>query len=420
MGRFTLATRLYVILGGLFLLAALLGALGLRSLAQSHHGIQALYQDRVVPISGLKLIADAYAVNIIDAVNKANAGIFSPEQSAERIGEAQTTIQRQWAAYMQSPLSPAETRLAEKVSDQFAAANQKVDQAKQHLEQLAANHRAATGQLNAFDGPLYAFIDPISNGIGELIDLQINGSRETYAASKGLYERNFLLFSILLGVGGGTMMVSSVLGVRHLVKTMNENITLIEEAAEATTGAAGQVTSGSQVLASGTSQQAANIEETSASLEQMSGMTRQNAENAELARSSAAAAVKDSEDGAREMERLKQTMEAVAASSSDISAIIHTIDEIAFQTNLLALNAAVEAARAGEAGAGFSVVADEVRSLAGRCSEAARNTTDKIAQAMRSSTTGVEMANKVSRYLETTLERGSRSPWVHERAKARS
>ena len=103
---------------------------------------------------------------------------------------------------------------------------------------------------------------------------------------------------------------------------------------------------------------------------------------------------------------MKASMSAIQASSSEISKIIKTIDEIAFQTNILALNAAVEAARAGEAGLGFAVVADEVRNdLSQRCAAAARETSDRISDSTEKSTQGAQMSEKVATNLSAIVER---------------
>lgn len=142
--------------------------------------------------------------------------------------------------------------------------------------------------------------------------------------------------------------------------------------------AAGEVSSISQQLAEGTSESAASLEETSASMEQLTSMAKQNSENANNVKKLIHETELIVDKSNKSMIELISTMKDTENASNDTGKIVKTIDEIAFQTNLLALNAAVEAARAGVAGAGFSVVADEVRSLAIRAADAAKITSKKI------------------------------------------
>jgi methyl-accepting chemotaxis protein len=147
------------------------------------------------------------------------------------------------------------------------------------------------------------------------------------------------------------------------------------------------------------------LEESSASLHEMASMTQRNTESAQSAKTLAAEARNTADAGTRDMSAMKSAMTAIQVSSLEISKIIKTIDEIAFQTNILALNAAVEAARAGEAGAGFAVVAEEVRNLAQRSAQAARETATKIADASAKSEQGVSISGQVAASLDGIVER---------------
>ena len=161
-----------------------------------------------------------------------------------------------------------------------------------------------------------------------------------------------------------------------------------------------QVAGVSVTLADGASAQAAALEESSAALEETSSMTKRNSESSASAQRAASQARATADAGAERMQAMRTAMDAINRGSEDIAKILKTIDEIAFQTNILALNAAVEAVRAGEAGAGFAVVAEEVRALAQRCAAAARETADKIGDSVAKSRQGAELSGEVARNFE--------------------
>lgn len=161
-----------------------------------------------------------------------------------------------------------------------------------------------------------------------------------------------------------------------------------------------QLATASQRMAEGASEQAAAIEQTSASLEEMASMIHSSAKNAEHAKTLAGEA-----QTSASMEAMGRAMTAIEQSSNEVAKIVKSIDEIAFQTNILALNAAVEAARAGEAGAGFAVVAEEVRSLAQRSAAAAHESSDKIEASILSSKEGSECLKGVGAFFARIEEK---------------
>ena len=190
--------------------------------------------------------------------------------------------------------------------------------------------------------------------------------------------------------------ILSIFTARSVTKPVESVVQNMDELALQSTAASEQVAQASNMLAGGANEQAAALEETRASLEQVSQLAARNAEDANDARSIAKETRQAAEAGAGDMEKMNRAMHEIKASSDNVREIVRTIDEIAFQTNILALNAAVEAARAGESGAGFAVVAEEVRNLAQRSAEAARRTAEKIEESMVKTDNGVNISEKVS------------------------
>jgi methyl-accepting chemotaxis protein len=142
-------------------------------------------------------------------------------------------------------------------------------------------------------------------------------------------------------------------------------------------------------------EESAALEEITASIEELSSMNASNLDHMRKMAALARRASDATEHGKRNVAQLSEAMVGIQKSNTDVATILKTIDEIAFQTNILALNAAVEAARAGEAGAGFAVVAEEVRNLAQRSANAARETAEKISSALKNNTRGVELGRQV-------------------------
>lgn len=183
------------------------------------------------------------------------------------------------------------------------------------------------------------------------------------------------------------------LKLKEMVEKNNEVLSSINMAAEEVSAGAKQVSLSSENLSQGSTEQASSLEEISSSITEIAAQTKQNAINANQANDLAVSVKENASEGNQQMQGMLNAMEEINDSSANISKIIKVIDEIAFQTNILALNAAVEAARAGQHGKGFAVVAEEVRNLAARSAEAAKETTGLIEGSIKKVEAGTKIAN---------------------------
>lgn len=259
----------------------------------------------------------------------------------------------------------------------------------------------------SYIGEILAITDKVDETYSKMSDQALVKNMETYSKARDIVEklvkdiqeeasRNgssaikttslaILIYIVVFSLGAVlTVLISVVISitVNRIVRDISSRI---KEGALQVSSASEQVAQASQSLASSASEQASSNEETSASLEELTSMIQQNAANSSQAEQMMKETQGTIANCVTSLNKLLEYMDTLKKASTNTAGIIKTIDEIAFQTNLLALNAAVEAARAGEAGKGFAVVAEEVRRLAQRSAEAAKNTQQLIEDAIKSS-----------------------------------
>lgn len=234
---------------------------------------------------------------------------------------------------------------------------------------------------------------PMMQGINELIDAIVAPIGELRGQLLKVAEGNLTAYVTGSYEGDHADLKDAL---NKTLDNLNDILGQVNRTSEQVNTGATQVSGAAQSLSQGATEQASALEEITASMTEMASQTKQNAENASQANQLAIESKKGAESGNDQMEAMVTAMKDIDGSSKNISKIIKVIDEIAFQTNLLALNAAVEAARAGVHGKGFAVVAEEVRNLAARSANAAKETTALIEESIAKVSLGGEIAGKTA------------------------
>ncbi len=237
-----------------------------------------------------------------------------------------------------------------------------------------------------FNKTLDAVIGPI-NDAAQVMERISN--KDLTVQMNGLYKGDYEKIKIALNTA---------------VNNLDDGLYNIIRKTESVATASRQIDSTNQAVAQGATEQAGTLQEIGSKLQELTASSTENASHANEAISISESSFSTTRKGQESMKKLSDAIESIKSSSDQTTAIVKNIDEIAFQTNLLALNAAVEAARAGEAGKGFAVVAEEVRNLAIRSAEAAKDTAELVSESVKNAEDGVQLNIQVSSDLKEIAE----------------
>ena len=441
MRNLTIKMRLIVTLGIVGALLVAVGVLGIMGMREANKGLETVYNDRTVPLMDLGLMIDMANRIRTNAVLAANVGKTDvAEKMTTATREIDTEIDKLWAKYMATYLTPEEKKLAETFVERWKLYKESRD----HTLKLGVRGDFAGSKENALKdaGPKFT---QARETLFKLIEMQGAVAKQEFENSEHMYAlvRNITLAATLIGLAlagfMGWLLIRAItvpleaavalagriargeldnniqvtsndeLGkLMTALKEMSDKlvaiVTDVRGGSEQIGTASKQIAEGNTNLSQRTQEQASALEETASSMEEMTSTVKQNADNARQANQLVANTRTQAQDGGEVVTKAVGAMDAINASSKKIADIIGVIDEIAFQTNLLALNAAVEAARAGEQGRGFAVVATEVRNLAQRSATAAKEIKGLINDSVDKVKSGTELVDASGKALAEIVE----------------
>lgn len=319
-------------------------------------------------------------LNIQDIFNRISKGDTSRLEEYKKIGKRSANDQ----------IAPAAIMMMEAVENLIVEAEELADSA-------VNGNLSIRGKLDKFNGRYKDVIE----GMNKTMNAVVKPINEATAVIQEVSNGN-LTCTMNGEYKGEYAKLSSALN--STIKSLNELLNDINNSSEQVASGSQQIADSAQALSQGSTEQASAVEELTASMEEISAQTKQNAVNANQANEMALTAKQDAIYGNNYMHEMIDAMNSINESSSNISKIIKVIEEIAFQTNILALNAAVEAARAGQHGKGFAVVAEEVRNLAARSSNAAKETTALIEGSINKVEEGTKVASKTAEALNKIVD----------------
>lgn len=312
-----------------------------------------------------------------------------------RIQSAYQKFQMTYENLLNLPIQNEQDRLTRDRIDELAKVAMPLNDQMLQLDAAQKNTEA----LILFNQKAQPALQAVIEASIVYVRLQSGNNDNDSAIATQSYSYSFTLLLILGLVAFGAGIVATYFLTRSIAQPVNKIAADLNEGANQIAAASNQLSAVSQQLSVGSAEQASSIEKTSSTLQESAAMLQQNSNNTRQAAQLSEQAKNASKIGNQQMEEMMNAILEIKKSSDQIEKIIKVIDDIAFQTNILALNAAVEAARAGEAGMGFAVVAEEVRNLAQRSAQAAKDTTTMIETNIELSGTGVSVAKKVKEAL---------------------
>ncbi|MDD0813255.1 methyl-accepting chemotaxis protein [Curvibacter sp. HBC28] len=441
MSQFKISTRVIGLLSLMALLLVLVGVTGLTGMNRSNSSLQTVYVDRVVPLAGL---AEVQRLMLRNRLAVANAIAFAqPEHTRRYVQEIENntkTVAKVWDAYKITYLTPEEARLAK---DWELARTRYLDEGLMPAVNAMRSNDLEEARRLALE-KMHPLWDPVRDGMHALQQLQVDVAKQEYEAAIASFQfiSALCIASIVAGV-----LIAAVVGlalVRNLSRSLNQAIQITEsvahgdlsrpievrgqdevaqllrafssmqqslvkvvskvrQGAEGVCTASAEIATGNADLSARTENQASALQQTAASMEQLGSAVQHNADNALQANQLAISASQVAQRGGEVVSQMVHTMKEIHLSSQKIGDIIGVIDGIAFQTNILALNAAVEAARAGEQGRGFAVVAGEVRALAGRSAEAAKEIKTLITDSVQRVEQGSSLVDQAGQTMDEVV-----------------
>ncbi|OHV07797.1 methyl-accepting chemotaxis protein [Kushneria phosphatilytica] len=426
--------RLVAGLGACILLLVISGVIGIGSTRQANQNLVSVYTNNVLAVQALAKINETLLKlrgNGLSVLVRRDAA--AGETFRSNLLESKGAIEQHWAEYLKTV----------KPGSEEAAQAKEVEQTMSQMWQAYERYATAMAQgdfdlalrLATVDTAARTLMVSTTDQLAKQLNMNIGFTHEAYEHGVAEYERMRDLFMAAIVIVSLLIAVFAVRLVRSIVRPLNQARALVHNitegqldnrveiassdefgemlkglqrmdgrladvvggfrsGAEAVSSASQQLARGNNDLSSRTQEQAASLEQTAASMEEMTSTVRHNADNAGEADRLAGEMGQRAREGGEVVVEAVAAMEAINASSRQIVSIVSMIDDIAFQTNLLALNAAVEAARAGEQGRGFAVVAGEVRSLAGRASESAKEIRALVDDSVSKIENGSELVNR--------------------------